>query len=182
MLCPTPESKGRQHRPKSCKKQRGKKFTPPGPHLQPWQEGFKRTLCSFISLKGSSSQPPFSLQPCVPSTQEGKAKRQHQAGCPLVLPPPAQSCFVGFLFIFVVGFCIVLFTHNNLLASLPPVALSVQLQTLRRGDNKYNPGCYCCKQHSWRLPSHSPHGPSSPLANNSCNVTLRTMNANKTAQ
>lgn len=129
--------------------------------LQPWQEDFKRTLCSFISLKGSSSRPPFSVQPCR-LQQEGKARRQHQAGCPLVLPPPAQGCFAGFLFIFVVGFCIVFFMHNNLLASLPPVALSVQLQTLRRGDNKYNPGRYCCEQHSWRLLSHSPHGPSSP--------------------
>jgi len=98
-----------------------------------------------------------------------------------VLPQPAQSFFVGFLFIFVVIFFFSM--HSNLHASLPPVALSVQLQTLHRGDNKYNPGRYCCKQHSWRLPSHSPSSLSSPPPpNNSCNLMLRTMNANETAR
>lgn len=62
--------------------------------------------------------------------------------------------------------------RNELQAPSPPVAVSVQLQTLHGGDNKYNPGRYCCKQHSWReapVSFLSWHPPLPP--NNSYNVT-----------
>lgn len=105
---PCSSKQGRLTPAKIMQKAKGKEIcpggTPAGQCLWPWQKDFKRTPCCFSSLKGSSSQPSFSQEPCgAAGFNKGGQREEATLGWVSLSTVPAGPGLLCGLFIYFCG-------------------------------------------------------------------------------